>query len=556
MSMLIVLAANLYTPQLVCQLIDHGIEARRWDGMWWAISGLLTVAAIRGLFNFTNAYWSEKASQAIAYDLRNAIYTKLATLSFSYHDTQQTGQLMTRATSDVEAVRSFLAQGILQLVSAVLTFAGSIAILLATDWRLALASLTVIPAIVIIFVVLFKRMNPLYGLVQQHLGLLNHILQENIAGVRVVKSFTAEPRELARYTQQNQVLYEHHLRVIRLFSSGFPSVFALANLGTLIVIGYGGNLVMSNQLSLGSLIAFNSYLSFLLAPIFQLGFLSQNVAQTSASGNRLFEVLDAENDIVERPGASLLPEPCLAHVTFEHVSFRYKGADTDVLHDISFEALPGQTVALLGETGSGKSTIVNLIPRFYDVSQGSVRIDGADVRNLQLEPLRQHIGVVLQDVSLVSGTIRDNIRYGKPDAADEDVREVAAIAQAHDFIMAFPKGYDTVLGERGAGLSGGQRQRIAIARALLVEPQIVIFDDSMSALDVATERNLQRALQPLLDRTTTFIIAQRVSTVHGADLILVIADGRIAAQGTHAELFEASPLYNEILNSHLEADER
>ncbi len=553
-SILIVTAANLYLPQLIQQLIDDGIEAKSWPGIIAATGGLLVIAIIRGVFTFTNTYWSETASQGIAYDLRNEIYAKLEKLSFSYHDTHQTGQLMTRATSDVEGVRSFFAQGILQLVSAIAMFLGSIIILLVTDWRLALASLAVIPIIIGIFFFLFSRMGPLFGQVQQNLGLLNNILQENISGIRVIKSFAAESRELHRYTDQNENLYNQNLQVIRLFSLGFPTVFFLSNLGTLIVIWYGGNLVIGEQLSLGGLVAFNSYLTYLLQPIFQLGFLSQQVARATASGNRLFEIIDTENEIVSKPNALILPDQVSGHVIFENVHFRYSGSEKDVLHDINLEVQPGGTVALLGATGSGKSSIINLIPRFYDTTQGRVTIDGLDVRDIELESLRHHIGIVLQAVQLIGGTIRENIAYGKPDATEREIKRAARAAQAHSFIMDLPDGYETIIGEKGAGLSGGQRQRIAIARAILVNPCILIFDDSMSAVDAETEQNLQRALKPLFDKLTTFIIAQRISTVRNADQIFVLEDGRIAARGTHQELRESSVLYNEIIYSQLEDD--
>ncbi|MEM7532981.1 MAG: ABC transporter ATP-binding protein [Chloroflexota bacterium] len=593
-SMLIVTASNLVTPQLVRQLIDNGIEVGSWNGILLATGGLLGVAIFRGVFSYTNAYWSETASQGIAFDMRNDIYRKLESLSFSYHDSHQTGQLMTRATSDVEGVRNFFAQGLLQLISAILTFAGSIIILFATEWRLALAALSTIPLIIIIFVVLFRRMGPLFGIVQKNLGLLNNILQESITGVRVVKAFAAESRELERYNTQNDTLYGLNIQIVQNFSLGFPTIFLLANLGTLIVMWYGGNLVISEQLSLGTLIAFNGYLAFLLMPIFQLGGLSQQVARASALSKRLFEVLDEENEIVEKPDAIKLdkevfefthvhepggifsgtgsgegdgtgeggPQGPHTHtykqlpgrVTFKNVSFRYKGSEEYALKNISFDVMPGQTVALLGGTGSGKSTIVNLIPRFYDVTEGRVLLDGVDVRDVKLDHLRREVGNVLQDVNLISGTIRDNITFGRPGAKDRPIQVISKLAQAYDFIMELPDGFDTEVGERGAGLSGGQRQRIAIARALLTRPSILIFDDSMSALDAETEHNLREALAPLLSRKTTFIIAQRISTVQNADLILLVDDGEIVAQGTHEALLETSALYNEILHSQLDDD--
>ncbi|MGB1249052.1 MAG: ABC transporter ATP-binding protein [Candidatus Promineifilaceae bacterium] len=551
LSMLLVTAANLYSPLLIEQLIDQGIRANSWDGILAATIGLLVIALLRGLFSFTNAYWSENASQGVAYDLRNEIFTKLQKLSFSFHDSHQTGQLMTRATSDVEAVRSFFAQGIFQLISAIITFIGSITILLITNAQLALAVMVTIPLIVLLFVWLFGRMGPIFALVQQSLGQLNNILQENIIGIRVVKAFTAEKYEFDRYQNENELLYGHNLATFRLFAVGFPTVFFIANIGTLIVIWFGGNLVISEQLGLGQLIAFNSYLSYLLMPIFQLGGLSQQLATTTASGNRIFEILDTENEVASPANPTTLSADIPGHITFENVSFGY-GSDTIVLQDISFEALPGQTVALLGGTGSGKSTILSLIPRFYDVTAGRVLIDGINVRDVGVEQLRQRVGIVLQSVNLVGGTIRENIAYGRRDATEREIKMAATAAQAHDFIMEQTDGYETVLGERGSGLSGGQRQRIAIARVLLEHPRIMLFDDSLSAIDAETESKIRKIIAPHLKHHTTIVIAQRVSTVRGADLILVLDKGRIVARGTHKELLESSPLYVEIVNSQLD----
>lgn len=553
-SMLIVTATNLYVPQVIQQLIDDGIEAENWDGIIWATVILLVLALVRGLFSFTNTYWSAESSQGIAYDLRNEIFEKLEQLSFSFHDTHQTGKLMTRTTSDVENVRTFFAQGLLQLVSALLTFIGSIVILLVTEWRLALAVLTTLPVIIGIFVFLFSQMGPLFGEVQKMLGKLNTILQENIAGIRVVKSFTAEPFELNRYRNQNEALYQQNINVARYFSTGFPTVFLLSNIGTLIVIWYGGNLVISDQLGLGELIAFNSYLAYLLNPIFQIGGLSQQLSSATASGNRLFEIIDTEIEIKSPDNPIPITHDSPGHLTFEDVTFRYQGSDSNVLTDISFEAHPGQTIALLGSTGSGKSSIVNLIPRFYDVTDGRILIDGHDVREYDLDMLREQVGSCLQEVTLRSGTIRENISFGKPDATEEEIVEAAKMAQAHEFIMQQPDGYDTQVGERGSGLSGGQRQRVAIARVLLVHPRIIIFDDSMSALDAETEQELKVALGPFLEKHTALIIAQRISTVVSADQILVIEDGKIIARGSHSKLLETSGVYQDIVKSQLEEE--
>ncbi len=554
-SMLIVTATNLITPQLFQNLIDDGLNARNSDVIVSITVILVIIAIVRGLFNFTNAYWSEKASQGIAYDLRNDLFVKLENLSFSFHDSHNVGQLMTRATSDVEGVRQFYAQGVLQLISAIVTFIGTIIILLTTEWTLALAVLVVIVLIVVVFAQIFQRLGPMFGQVQQNLGILNNILQENIEGIRVVKGFTAESRELQRYNDQNKVLYDMNLQVVNVFSIGFPTVFLLSNVATLIVIWLGGERVISETMTLGTLVAFNSYLTYLVTPIFQIGFIAQQLSRAQASGKRIYEILDTEIEIDSKPNAIELHNDVAGEVVFENVSFTYPGNDDNVLKNISLRAGAGTTVALLGPTGSGKSSLVNLIPRFYDVTDGSVKIDGVDVRNLELLSLRHEIGVVLQNVNLVSGTIRENICFGKADATDAEVEEACRIAQAHDFIMKLDDGYNTHVGEGGSGLSGGQKQRIAIARALVVHPRILIFDDSMSAVDAETEAKLRLALKPYLENHTAFIIAQRISTVRNADQILVIDKGEIVAQGTHHTLMETSQIYVDIVNSQLEDDE-
>jgi len=553
LSLLFVTAANLYSPQLLRLLIDEGIAVKSWNGILIATGGLLVIAVMRGVFNFLQGYWSEQVSQNVAYDLRNDVYKKLANLSFSYHDQHQTGQLMTRVTSDVEAIRLFFAQGALQFISAILTLIGSAVVLFMTEWRLALASLSTIPVMGVIFAFLFMRLFPRFRAMQRKLGTLNTVLQENIAGIRVVKAFAAEPYELKRYGEGNEDLYQESISMVRLFSFSFPLVFFFANMGTLIVVWYGGNLVISNELSLGTLIAFNTYLAFLLMPVFQLGFISQLLSRASASSERLYEIIDAESEVKDHANAKVLPI-IKGHLRFDGVHFRYAGGEDEVLKGVSFEAQPGQQVAILGMTGSGKSTVINLIPRFYDVTAGHVQIDGYDVREIKLESLRSQIGIVLQETNLVSGTIRDNIAFGSPNATDEEVEQAARAAQAHQFILEQSQGYQTTIGERGVGLSGGQKQRIAIARALLIDPRILIFDDSTSAVDSETEFQIQKALKNLLAGRTAFVIAQRISTVRNADLILVLDQGQIVAQGTHEELMEDSPIYAEILGSQLVDD--
>jgi ATP-binding cassette, subfamily B, multidrug efflux pump len=551
-ALLVVTAANLVAPQLIRLAIDRGLAGRRWSMVLVAVGGLVAVALARGVCTFLQGYLAERASQGVAYDLRNALFERIERLSFSYYDRVQTGQLVTRLTNDVEQIRQFAGNGIVQLAAATIMLAGSTVLLLALNWRLALVALAIMPVIVTLIVRFVRRIGPLFSEVQQTLGRLNTILQEDLAGMRVIRAFVREGDQIARYGTANDALLDKNLQAMRMFSSNFPLVFFFANLGTLAIIWYGGLQTMGGQLSIGELIAFNTYLSFLLQPVLTIGFLSAGISRAGASSQRIFEILDAPLEVHDAPDARPLP-PIHGYVELTDVHFRYPGSEREILRGISVTVAPGQTVAILGTTGSGKSTLVNLLPRFYDVAAGSVAIDGHDVRTVTLASLRSQIGIVLQEALLFSGSVRDNIAYGKPDATFEEVEAAARAAQADEFIRTLPQGYDTIVGERGVGLSGGQRQRIAIARALLIDPRLLILDDSTSAVDAGTEVLIQEALDRLMrdGRRTAFVIAQRISTVRDADLILIIDDGLIAAQGTHEELLRESPLYNEILGSQL-----
>lgn len=548
LSLLLVNGANLATPLLLRSLIDDGIIEKDISFVWLAALGLLVIAAVRGLFNFLQGYWSEVASQGVAYDMRNAIFENLQNLSFSYHDRAQTGKLMTRMTSDVEIVRQYVGRGFLQLLSAIVMLVGTAAAMFLINWKLALIVLGMIPLIFAIFMVMVRKVFPISREVQKKLGQLNSILQENLAGMRVVKAFARQAYELERYSDQNQELLDENLKFMRLFTTFFPIVFFVANLGVLGVVWTGGAQVIAGDLSLGVLVAFISYLGLILMPVFMIGMIAAMLSRAEASAQRIFEVLDAQSEVQEKQDAKPLPD-ISGEIEFQEVSFRYVGGEQNVLDKISFIAKPGQTIAILGQTGSGKSTIINLIPRFYDVTAGKVCIDGHDVRDLQLESLRTQIGIVLQETTLFSGSIRDNISYGRPDAKIEQVVAVAKAAQIHGFIDELPDGYDTVIGERGVGLSGGQKQRVAIARALLVEPRILILDDSTSSVDAETEYKLQQALNDLMRSRTSFVIAQRISTVRDADQILLLDQGKLVAQGTHQQLLETSELYYEILDT-------
>ncbi len=553
LSLVLVSGSTLITPQLIRQLIDNGIRLGD-ESLVLALAGaIVAVALVRAVFTFLQGYLSEKVSQHVAYDLRNQLFARLQQLSFSYYDQAQTGQLMTRATNDVELVRQFVSQGFLQFISALVMLFGTAIILLLTNWGLALIALLVVPTMLVVMGLFIRNVIPRFKRVQQRLGALNTILQENLAGVRVVKAFNRGDYERTRFDAANDALLGENLGVVRAFANNFPLTFFIASLGTLGIIWVGGLQVIGGSLSLGSLVAFNTYLTFLVMPVMMLGMISAMLSRAGASATRVFEVLDAQIEVADKPGAAPLP-PITGHVRFDNVSFRYVGADRDVLHEVSFTAQPGQTIAIVGATGSGKTTIINLIPRFYDVTGGAVRIDDHDVRDVTLDSLRRQIGIVLQESTLFSGTIRDNIAYGRPDAPMEQVIAAAQAAAAHDFIVSFPQGYDTVVGERGVGLSGGQKQRIAIARALLLDPRILILDDSTASVDAETEYRIQQALDALMVGRTSFVIAARISTVRRADLILVLQDGRLIGAGTHAELLLDNEVYADIAGSQLRED--
>ncbi len=551
LGLLLSSAAKLVVPRLAQMVIDSGISAGHLTVVVRGAAGMVLVAVAGSAFSVMQGILSARVAQGVAYEFRNQLYAKIHSLSFSYHDRAQTGQLLTRATSDVDMVQRFVGTAFINLISAILMMVGSIVLLFVTDWQLALIMLLLVPLTLGIVAVLARKARPLFMRIQQQLADLNTILQENIVGVRVVKAFAREPYEQARYAAANRSLFALNMEVGRLMAIAIPLVFLIANLSVLAVYWIGGYQAIAGHASVGRLVAFANYMMMAFFPMLMLGMIVTMLAQAGASAERIFEILDAQSEVEERPDAVPLP-PVKGRVAFEHVGFRYFSSGPPVLEDINFVAEPGQTVALLGATGSGKSTIINLIPRFYDVTTGRVTIDGYDVREVTLESLRRQVGIVLQETTLFSGTIRENIAFGRPDAPLDEVIAAAQAAEAHEFITALPEGYETVIGERGTTLSGGQKQRIAIARALLLSPRILILDDATSSVDYATEARIQRALERLMVGRTSFVIAQRVATVVNADRILVLDRGRIVAQGTHAELLHESPIYAEIYYSQLE----
>jgi ATP-binding cassette subfamily B protein len=585
-AMIVATLAQLAVPQLVQNIIDavtDGVIATRilelpeqFQGLATNQLGLSTdellanrdsaesallvaggmivlFALLRGIFSFSQAYMGERASQSVSFDMRNDLFAKIQRLSFSYHDRHRTGQLMVRATDDVEKVRQFIGQGLLMALGSLVLMTGTLIILFITNRNLMLVILPILPIAMVLFMIFGAVARPMFETVQKMLSRMNAILQENVAGIKVVKAFNREQQQQRRFDASADDFMAKILRVMGLMTFLMPAIFLLANLGQALVLYSGGQQIINNTLTLGEWQKFSLYLVLVFIPVGQLGFIISQMATASASAGRVFEILDAKSDVEDSPDAIPLPE-VMGRVAFEEVTFRYFGGETPVLSEVNFKAEPGQTIALLGMTGSGKSTVINLIPRFYDPSGGQVTIDDVDIRKVTLETLRNQIGIVLQETTLFTGSIRDNIAFGRPDSPMEDVIDAAKAAAAHDFILEFPDGYDTPVGERGMTLSGGQKQRIAIARALLMDPHILILDDSTSNVDLQTEFEIQRALDELMVGRTSFVIAQRISTVLNADQILVLDQGKIGASGNHEELLETSELYAEIYHSQLVED--
>jgi ATP-binding cassette subfamily B multidrug efflux pump len=548
-----ILEALKYDPALTLDQLKVTLEADLGNAPRALITALVAIigfALLRGLFSFLQAYWAEKNSQSVAYDLRNDLYAKIQNLSFAYHDKNQTGQLMIRATDDVEKVRLFIGQGLLQLVGAVILLSGTVIILFSSNVSLAWTAMPILPVAIVLFGVFAGLSQPLFAKVQIKLSTLNTVLQENLAGVKVIKAFTREKEQQTKFRTAADDTMNQAIAVNRLFTFLFPLVFLIANLGQAAILYVGGKQIILGTLSIGAWQEFSLYLMYLFFPIMMFGMIVTQMGQAAASADRIFEILDAKSDIVDKPNASKLPA-VKGDVKFENVTFRYVGGGDPVLKNVSFEVKSGETVALLGATGSGKTSIINLLPRFYDPTEGGITIDGHDLRDVTLDSLRSQIGIVLQETTLFSGTISENIAFGKPEATHEEIESAAKAAAAHDFIMSFPDGYNTHVGERGTTLSGGQKQRVAIARALLLDPRILILDDSTSSVDVATESHIQEALETLMKGRTSFVIAQRISTVMNADKILVLEKGEVVAQGKHAQLMEEEPIYAEIYNSQI-----
>jgi len=548
------LGLQLTIPMVIARAIDDGIGER--DSRFLIESALLIVGLtlLQGIFTFARSYLVQSAAERVAYDMRNELYAHLQRLTYAFYDQSQTGQLMSRATEDINNIRAMLVMAMRPLVLAVATLIAVTIILLRIDLLLAVVALSIMPFLIWYSVRFGVAIRPMFLKVQEQFGSMTSALQENVAGSRVVRAFAQEQAESDRFEAELEELFERNLRAARRWAFAFPLTLLLSGVSLAAVLWLGGYQVLTGAISVGTLVAFNRYLTLLNDPVRWLGLVVNRIARAIASGERIFGTLDTKPKIEDRPDAIELTK-ARGDVRFDDVSFAFAGTRRAALENVSFTAEPGQIVALVGPTGAGKSAIVNLIPRFYDARSGRVLVDGHDVRDLTLNSLRRQIAIVPQETFLFSVSIRENIAYGSPAASQAEIEAAAKAAQAHEFVAALPEGYETEVGERGVSLSGGQKQRLAIARALLLDPPILILDDATASVDTETEEAIRRALRTVMAGRTSFVVAQRLTTVQAADQILVLEAGRIVERGTHRELLARAGFYRDLYDLQLRAQE-
>jgi ATP-binding cassette subfamily B protein len=510
----------------------------------WLVGAILALGLVRALMMSGRRLIAGKQALDVELDLRTAVYAKLVRLSFGFYDRHQTGQLMSRATVDLQGVRFFLGYGLIFFFQHVFTIIGVGIVVLLISWKLALIAVAISPALIAVAYRYSHVAHPLLREVQQKMADVATVAEENIVGVHVVKAFAQEEEQQQKFEHSSEEVFDLSVKANRQRAFYIPMLGFLPLLAQAAVLLVGGRMVAQGSLSVASFVRFNLYLAMLVMPLRALGMWIGQAQRATASGERIFQVIDEPEELTDAPDARAL-EPGPGRVTFTRATFGYD-PDRPVLHEIDLELEPGKVVALIGHTGAGKTTLASLVPRFYDVQSGSVAVDGQDVRSVTLASLRREIGVIAQDPFLFSATVRDNIAFGRPDATDDEVRRAAELAQAHEFVAALPDGYDTVIGERGITLSGGQRQRIAIARALLVDPRILILDDATASVDATTESKIREGLREAMRGRTTIIIAHRLSTIALADEIVVLEDGRVVARGSHDDLATTNEVYREI----------
>jgi len=552
-------AVELAPPWIIRLAVDRFMLEARTTEIWLAAGGLLALSLVQGGIDFLRLYLTAYTGQRIVFDLRNEVFDQLSRLSFSFYDRARTGDLMSRVTADIDVLSDFFGRAAVIVLTNILILVGILAALLAWNWRLALAYLGLLPLIILGMWAYARRVRPAWRRVQRQLAALTGTLQESLSGIEVVKLFGREAFEQRRANRQSDKVLQANLQTGRIASLWMPYASVVMGVGTALVLWVGGRSVIADVISLGTLIGFVTYVQMLLRPIRQTGMMLNVVMKSLAAAERVFEVLDTEPDVRDAPGAYLLPS-IQGRVRFDDVSFAYDGGDR-VLRDVTLEAAPGEMVALVGPSGAGKTTLVHLLPRFYDARSGTITIDGHDITGVTVKSLRDAIGIALQTVFLFDASIGENIAYGSPDATQQEVEWAARVVQMDDFIQSLPLGYGTPVGERGVRLSGGQKQRIALARVLLTDPRILILDEPTSSVDADTERRMQQALQEVRAGRTTFVIAHRLWTVQQADQILVLRDGEIAERAhstskkpAHETLLAAEGFYHELYALQVEAE--
>lgn len=544
--LIFVTAITVVYPIILQITIDEVVRQSRYELIPVIGISFLGLMIVKGVSIFFFQYLGDLFGMTSVYKLREALYDKLQRLAFKYYDNAKTGDIMSRLTADVEGFRFFLSVGFAELIRVVLLILISLGIMFYYSVPLALVTMAAIPFLAIVVFKFDKRVHPAFREIRKSFGRLNTRVQENISGMNTVKSLSREDFEIGRFSTNNDNYRQNYLKTSSLWAKYFPFMEFIGNVCVVALLAYGGYLVMQGSLMLGELVAFFSLVWYILGPLMNLGFIVNQFSQAKASGERLIEILDANEDIVEKENAVV--EPLKGHVTFHDVTLNYIEGDDAALSHISFDAPPGKVIGLIGATGSGKTSITQLITRFYEPQHGEVLVDGRPVADYKLKNLRKHIGFVLQEPFLFSTSIRENIAYGNPDVTGEQIIDAAKRAQAHDFIMEMPDGYETMLGERGMGLSGGQKQRIAIARAICINPSILVLDDATSAVDMETEFKIQQALREIMKGRTTFIIAHRISSLKYADEIIVLEDGKVVERGTHEFLVKNHGPYERIYN--------